>query len=116
MNGEFVDTNIIVYSHDLSSGAKNVCARELMERLWATSTGVVSIQVLQELYVVVTRKVRSADVPRRAIEIIEDLEAWLVHEPRAADIAAAARLSIKHQISFWDAMIIRSAIETGARI
>jgi len=37
-------------------------------------------------------------------------------QPAAADVVAAARLSVRYQISIWDAMIVRSALETGAEI
>jgi predicted nucleic acid-binding protein len=116
MSGEFVDTNVIVYSLDLTAGTKNLRARELMERLWADQRGAVSVQVFQELYVTITRKVRTPITPRRAIEIIEELAGWMVHAPTAADIVAAAQLSVRHQISFWDAMVVRSALETGSSV
>lgn len=116
MSGEFVDTNVLVYSLDTTAGTKNLRARELMERLWADQTGVLSVQVFQEFYVTMTRKVRTPIAPRRAIEIIEDLSAWMVHEPKATDIVAAAHISVRHEVSFWDAMIIRAAVETGSAV
>jgi predicted nucleic acid-binding protein len=116
MSGEFVDTNIIVYSLDVTAGTKNLRARELMARLWEDRTGAVSVQIFQEFYVTITRKVRAPVTPRRAVEIIEDLSGWMVHEPKTADIVAAAQLSVRHQISFWDAMVVRSALETGSEI
>lgn len=54
----FVDTNILVYAHDRAAGDKHRAARELVEKLWECRTGVVSTQVLQELYVIVRRKAR----------------------------------------------------------
>jgi len=116
MSVEFVDTNVIVYAHDPAAVRKSPVARQLLERLWDSNSGVVSIQVLQELYVVLTRKGQSPLTPRRTIEIVEGLAAWTTHRPTAGDIVAAARLSTRHQLSFWDAMVVRSALQTGAEI
>lgn len=54
---QFVDTNVLVYAHDISAGAKHQKARDLLVDLWETEQGCLSIQVLQEFYVTVTRKV-----------------------------------------------------------
>jgi len=45
----FVDTNILVYAHDRSAGAKHDRARTLIEQLWQSGNGVLSTLVLQEL-------------------------------------------------------------------
>jgi len=53
----FVDTNILVYAHDLDAGKKHSLATNLVSQLWETRTGILSTQVLQEFIVAVTRKV-----------------------------------------------------------
>ena len=53
---DFVDTNILMYAHDTSAGAKHERARALVEELWRDRTGVISTQVLQELCVNLRRK------------------------------------------------------------
>ena len=70
---EFVDTNILVYAHDRSAGKKHEAARELVKRLWETRQGCLSVQVLQEFYVTVTRKVAQPIKPEEAAELIRDL-------------------------------------------
>jgi len=55
----FVDTNILIYAHDLDAGAKRTVAAALLQDLWATRLGMLSTQVLQEFYVNVTRKISS---------------------------------------------------------
>ena len=52
---EFIDTTILVYAFDASAGSKQVAAGELLERLWHTGHGCLSVQVLQEFFVTVTR-------------------------------------------------------------
>jgi predicted nucleic acid-binding protein len=54
---QFVDTNVLVYAHDLSAGVKRERAKEIIAFLWQSGRGCLSIQVLQEFYVTVTRKV-----------------------------------------------------------
>jgi predicted nucleic acid-binding protein len=53
----FVDTNVFVYAYDHpDAGMKSDIARDLLVWLWETRRGVVSVQVLQELYVTITKK------------------------------------------------------------
>ncbi|WP_447969216.1 PIN domain-containing protein [Nitrospira sp. M1] len=47
----FVDTNVLVYAHDKTAERKHDVAREEIRKLWETETGVISTQVLQELFV-----------------------------------------------------------------
>jgi predicted nucleic acid-binding protein len=57
MSAEFCDTNIIVYAYDSTAGVKHDRAQALLERLWLEGVGALSVQVLQELFVTLTRKV-----------------------------------------------------------
>src|SRR5712692_1868358 len=82
MSVEFCDTNVIVYAYDTSAGAKHGLARQLLERLWREGVGAVSVQVLQELFVTLTRKIaRPLDTPV-ARGIVADLATWHVVTPR----------------------------------
>jgi predicted nucleic acid-binding protein len=54
---EFVDANVLVYAFDSSAGRKQHVAQALLERLWDHNTGCVSVQVLQEFFVTVTKEV-----------------------------------------------------------
>ena len=74
----FVDTNILVYAHDLSAGDRHVKASAVIESLWEAETGVISTQVLQEFYVTVTRKIKNPLTPTEAREIIRNYLAWPV--------------------------------------
>jgi predicted nucleic acid-binding protein len=108
---QFVDTNVLIYAHDLSAGDKHTLARELIRALWQSGEGCLSIQVLQEFYVNVTQKVPRPLTPDVAAQIIADLSVWQVHRPGVEDILDAIRLQDRYQISFWDAMIVASAIQ-----
>ncbi len=58
---EFVDTNILVYAYDLSSGKKHKTAQALVKKLWESESGCISVQVLQELYVKSYQESKSSD-------------------------------------------------------
>lgn len=114
MNAEFVDSNILVYAHDPTSRTKHELARALVERLWQQHTGRISIQVMQEFFWIVTRKIPSPLPPKTALAILADLSLWPVYSPAAADVLAAGELCGKIQVSFWDAMLLVAAKASGA--
>ena len=106
---EFVDTNVLVYAHDTKAGSRHLAARELLARLWRDRAGAISVQVLQEFVVVTTRKIRSPIDLDLAERIVSSYAAWPVHEPGADDVVGAIDIVRRHGLSFWDAMIVRSA-------
>lgn len=113
---QFLDTNVLIYAHDRSAGAKHDRARMLITDLWNSGKGCLSIQVLQEFYVNVTRNVpRPLDGPTAA-QIISDLARWTVHVPNVADVLGAIEVQQRNQISFWDAMIVASAVQLGCEV
>src|SRR6266702_8650582 len=64
-NRKFVDTNVLVYAHDVTAGDKHGRARALVEELWETRQGCLSVQVLQEFFVTTTRKIpKPLDAPQ----------------------------------------------------
>jgi predicted nucleic acid-binding protein len=113
---QFVDTNILVYAYDRGSGKKQKLAKDLITSLWESREGCVSIQVLQELYVTMTRKARTPLLPDAASQIIAALSEWPHHVPTAGDILEAVGIQQRYDISFWDAMIVNSACKTGCSI
>lgn len=107
---EFVDTNILLYAY-VATGERHDVASALVDRLWRERRGTLSVQVLQEFYVNATQKVAEKIDPEVAVDILKSLVRWRVHSPLADDTIAAAALSNQYQLSFWDAMIVRSAAE-----
>lgn len=115
MNGRsFVDTNVLVYAHDTRLPAKNRVARQLVEELWESRAGVVSTQVLEELYVNVRRKVERPLPPAEARQLVADYLRWEVVTNDANAILEAIELEERFRLSFWDAMIVRAALAAGA--
>ncbi|WP_448569723.1 PIN domain-containing protein [Thermus sp.] len=113
---EFVDTNVLVYAYDRSAGKKRTRAIALLERLILGRRLALSLQVLQEFYVVATRKLPQPLEPGVARQVLKDLGKARVHAPSLEDVLEAAELSERHRLSFWDAMILQSARALGARV
>jgi predicted nucleic acid-binding protein len=111
----FVDTNVLVYAHDLSETARRPVAQELLHELWHDRSGVVSTQVLSEFYVVATRKFDPPLSRRAAREVVAAYGAWPVVQVDVALILAASALEERHTLSFWDALIVEAASRAGAR-
>ena len=63
----------------------------------------------------VTQKVAKPLTPDVAAQIISDLSVWQVHRPGVEHVLDAIRLQARYQISFWDAMIIASAIQLACQ-
>ena len=108
----FLDTNILVYAHDTTAGEKHALARDLTAGLWREGGGCLSIQVLQELYVTLVRKVEDV-TPETARELVESYTHWRLHRPTGHDVVAAINLHQRQQVSFWDAMVVHSAATLG---
>ena len=109
----FLDTNILVYAYDRSAGEKQTLAAQLVATLWENENGCLSIQVLQEFYVTVTRKISTPLDAGTARQIVADLSNWRLHTPQASDLLQAIDLQQSHQIAFWDAMVLQSALSLG---
>lgn len=110
----FLDTNILVYAEDGRSSVKQKKAVQLIKEHRRKRTGVVSLQVLQEFFVTVTKKLKlDAGIARYKVEFHSKFD---VAEPSVADILAAIDLHRLHGISYWDALVLRTAKQTGCSV
>ena len=112
----FVDTNILVYAHDRSTGIKHIKARELVEVLWESGDGVLSTQVLQELCVNLRRKAGNPLTVDEIRLLIRDYAAWEIVTNTPESILEALEIEIRYKISFWDALIIQAARQAATPI
>jgi predicted nucleic acid-binding protein len=112
---QFVDTNVLVYAHDVSAGPKHERARALIKSLWESHTGCLSIQVLEEFYVTVTRKVAWPLASEAAAQLVTDLATWRVYTPEVDDVLDAITIHQRYGISFWDGLVIQSAARLGCQ-
>jgi len=109
----FVDTNVLIYAHDLDAKRKHEVAKGVLRELWSQRAGVLSMQVLQEFYVNVTRKMASP-LPKDAARLLVNSYAIWCMEITPAEISAAFRIEDESRIGFWDALIVASAAKCGA--
>jgi predicted nucleic acid-binding protein len=114
MNGKtFVDSNILIYAHDADARSKRELAKSILAELWDQRTGVLSMQVLQEFYVNVTRKIASPLPKNIARMVLNSYAIWCV-ETTPAEISSAFLIEDQSRIGFWDALIVASAAKCGA--
>jgi predicted nucleic acid-binding protein len=110
----FIDTNVLVYADDRAAGHKRDRARELIRSALRDGRARLSTQVLAEYFAVATRKLGlSSAAARRRVEIYAALT---VLRPSVDDLLAAIDLHRLHELSIWDAMIVRSARASGCRV
>ena len=109
----FVDTNVLIYAHDVDAGTKYRIANSLLRQLWENRTGVLSGQVLQEFYANITHKISKPISRAKARMVVDEYSRWCL-ETTPHEIAAAFRIEDDARIGFWDALIIASALKRGA--
>ena len=105
----FVDTNVLVYAHDVDAGQKHQIAQGLLVELWNKRTGVLSVQVLQEFYVTVTRKLIHPLSAKETRNIIQNYLNWHIEVNDSLSVLDASRIEENYRISFWDALIVAAA-------
>jgi predicted nucleic acid-binding protein len=111
----FVDRNVLVYAHDADSGNKQRIAANAVAEILDARSGLLSIQVVQEFYSTVTRKLRSAIARNVARVLLRGYSSWIIQPLTPDDVVAASFLEQRHQLSFWDALIVQAALLAGAK-
>lgn len=116
MNKCFLDTNILVYLFDDSNKKKKNIAQELFAKNAEQGTICLSTQVLQEFYIVVTRKLKIPLSSKQAYGVVENLSKFPIVPIDTAMILTAIIRTQKIPLSFWDSLIIEAAIKSGSDI
>jgi len=109
----FVDTNVLIYAHDVDAKSKHEVAKSVLRELWSERNGVVSTQVLQEFYVNVTRKIPHPISKESARLVVSGYVIWCT-DTTPAEVSTAFRIEDEYKIGFWDALIVASALKSGA--
>jgi len=112
----FLDTNVLVYLFDAGSPRKQARAQDLLKSRAAAGEVLLSTQILQEFYVAATRKLATPLDEATAYATVKELTALPIVEIDAGMVLAAIQRSQLRKLSFWDALVIQSAIEGGASI
>jgi predicted nucleic acid-binding protein len=109
----FVDTNVLVYADDARDAAKQARARETLRRVLRERSGKLSLQVLQEFFAAATQKLGlSAVEARKRVEVFSHMD---VVRLDVDDVLAAIDLHRLHDLSIWDALVVRAALLAGCR-
>jgi predicted nucleic acid-binding protein len=109
----FIDTNVLIYAHDADARAKHEIAKSILRELWNERAGVLSLQVLQEFYVNVTRKI-ARTIPRESARLVVSAYTIWCTDMTPAEISNAFRIEDESRIGFWDALIVAAAVKSGA--
>lgn len=107
----FLDSNVLVYSVDVHEPAKRERALVLLDA--EVGNVAVSAQVLQEFYVVVTRKLSMPIREDEAEAHVRELAELPLAQTSADLVVSAIDLSRSARLSLWDALIVRAAQSLG---
>jgi len=111
----FFDTNVLIYMHDERAGYKRDAALAMFRRHLYAETLVISTQVLQEFWVTISRKIENIALGE-AKAIMAEYARLNVVVISPAHVLQAIELQARHQLSFWDSLILVSAKAAGAGI
>lgn len=106
----FVDTSVFLYARDRRDAAKQARAAEWLQRLWQQRSGRTSVQVLSELYVALTEKLRPAVAEDLAWDEITRYLAWAPQETNESLLRRARELSRRHGLAWWDSKVVAAAL------
>jgi predicted nucleic acid-binding protein len=109
-----LDTNILAYAEGVNGEERRLQAADLVAALPLAAT-VVPVQVLGELFHLLTRKVRRPAAEARAA-VLAWQDAFAVHPTTTSVLASAMDLSSSHGLASWDAVILAAAADAGCRL
>lgn len=109
----FFDTNVLVYCIDTSDVRKQKLALEIVASCSNAGIGILSTQVLIELYNTLVRKQKLSDAT--AQQVVLAYSDWTCINSDAGLVHDAIALSIRYKKSIWDAMVICAALRSGAQ-
>jgi predicted nucleic acid-binding protein len=108
-----LDTNILVYAASAQDvSGRHIAALELLGRLGATGA-IIALPVIGELFNV-RRKKKFADVVILMTEVEIWIEAFDTAAPQREDYLQASALSERHNLQYFDALIIAVSARAGA--
>lgn len=114
MSGDFIDTNIFIYLFDETDDRKRAIAEQLIQQALETRNACISYQVIQETLNVVTRKLPSPMSTENARRFLEQIliPLWQTM-PSPALYQQGLELQARYGFSFYDALIVAAALESG---
>lgn len=107
-----VDSNILVYAFDAREPEKLVRAQAVLDALVESDRGVLSAQVLSEVYSTLTKK---EIVPLETAEriVMEYARSWPIFDVKLEAVLDAVRAVRQYQFSYFDSLIWATAKLNG---
>lgn len=112
----FVDTNVLIYSEDRADPAKQAAARSWLEVLWARRIGRLSTQVLNEMYVNVTRKITPPMPVPEARQAVRRFVEWKPWPIDGETLERAWSIESRYGLHYWDSLVLAAAQACGCAI
>ena len=103
----FLDTNVLVYA--LSAAPEDAAKKAAALELITGSDFGLSVQVLQEFYVVVTGKIRRTLSPEVAASLLEEYRLFPLALTDYPLVVSAIEISLRYDLAYWDGAIIAAA-------
>jgi predicted nucleic acid-binding protein len=112
----FVDASVLVQAHNLDGGEKRAIAEHVLRQIWIDECGVVSVPVLEDLYLALTSGIASP-VPRRAArDLVQAYSVWPTMTIDAADVIAASEFEERYRITLREALVVVAARKSSATL
>jgi len=112
----FVDTNVFVYALAADDERRSPVAQKLVRELMVAQALRTSTQVLQELFVTLTGKIRTRLTAEQALRYLDQIAVYPVVVTDYGAVRDAIELSAGASLSFWDALVVVAAARAGARL
>jgi predicted nucleic acid-binding protein len=105
----FVDANALIYQRDSSEPVKQEKATAWLNFLWHSKQGRLSVQVLNEFYVIVTRKLKPGMDIKAARADVRALMTWQPIPIDRVVVEKAWIIQDRFLFSWWDSLIVAAA-------
>ena len=106
---QLLDSNVLVYAYDVSEKEKHLIAENLLARCWKNETEyALSVQNLSELFFITTKKIPApvkVEEMKKNIKDITSFKNFKIFDLKKKNILSATEISIKYNLSYWDALI-----------
>jgi len=114
-----LDTNVLVYAYDVTERRRREIAKGLVDEVWDSGGGVVTLQNLSEFFFAATRKVQRPVPAGDAKMIVSDIlrsSRWTVIDRNAGTVMKAIDMVETVGTPFWDALIAACMLEYGVEV
>lgn len=109
-----LDTNILVYAEGFNGAGRRDVALDLVHRL-PQETTVIPVQVLGELFNVLTRKAGTSPGEARDV-LLSWRDTFAVVDTSPEVMLKAVDLAADHHFGIWDAVILSAASQAECRL